>query len=175
MTEKTATRDTTIEEVLANQERLLATHKTGFAMAQRDKRFDHLAQIAGSVFNAPVSQVTLLGEQTQWFKSSIGFDLVEAPTRTSFCAHTISVDDLPLVIKDTSKDPFFKDNPFVTDPPHIRFYAGYPIWFMGEKVGTVCVYDFEPRDGITTEQITVIEQISEQASVLLKLAVREST
>lgn len=172
MAKENNSRHALVDEILSNQERILATYQTGFAKAQHDKRFDHLAEIAGSVFGAPVSQVTLLGEQTQWFKSSKGFDLVEAPTSTSFCAHTISVDALPLIVLDTTKDMVFSNNPFVTGPPNIRFYAGYPIWFMEQKVGTVCVYDFVPREKITEEQVTVIKQISEQATTLLKLAVK---
>ncbi len=174
MIDQTDMQESSIVEILANQNRLLATHKTGFALAQHDKRFDHLAQIAGSVFDAPVSQVTLMGEQTQWFKSSLGLDILEAPTRTSFCAHTISVNALPLVVKDTRKDPNFRKNPFVIDTPFIRFYAGYPIWFKGEKVGTVCVYDFEPREKITEEQVAVIRQISVQATTLLELLAKEA-
>lgn len=174
MDSKFDSREFLIQEILSNRQRLMATHRTGLAIAQHDKRFDHLAEIAGSVFNAPVSQVTLMDDKTQWFKSSLGFPLEEAPTNTSFCAHTISVEKLPLVVPDTTKDPNFRENPFVTEPPYIRFYAGYPIWFEGEKVGTVCVYDFEPRESITTEQIKVIKQISEQATTLLEFIVKES-
>ena len=173
MIEKTSARQLLVEQILTNKQRQQATHATGLAKAQHDKRFDHLAEIAGSVFEAPVSQVTLLGDKTQWFKSSLGFPLEEAPTDTSFCAHTISVYNLPLVVPDTMADRFFSKNPFVVNPPHIRFYAGYPIWFQEEKVGTICVYDFEPRTHITDEQIEVIKQISEQASTLLKLVVQQ--
>lgn len=175
MTNEFSSREFLLQEVLANKERMLAVHQTGFAKAQHNKRFDHLAEIARSVFNAPVSQVTLFGEQTRWFKSNILYDLVEIPTQTSFCTHTITASALPLVVCDTNTDPNFKDNPFVINPPYIRFYAGYPIWFDNEKVGTVCVYDFEPREKITDEQITVIKQISDQATTLLKLLAQQAS
>ena len=70
MIEKPSARQLLIEQILSNKDRVRATHATGLAKAQHDKRFDHLAEIAGSVFEAPVSQVTLMGEKTQWFMSS---------------------------------------------------------------------------------------------------------
>jgi GAF domain-containing protein len=52
-----------------------------------------------------------------------------------------------LVVPDVLRDPRFADNPYVTDGPHIRFYAGQPLKAAdGSRVGTLCIIDRRPRD-----------------------------
>jgi GAF domain-containing protein len=63
----------------------------------------------------------------------------------SFCGHALSM-DVPLVIEDALLDERFADNPLVTGPPHIRFYAGAQLRLAsGLVVGTLCLIDQAPR------------------------------
>ena len=43
----------------------------------------------------------------------------------SFCSVAIET-PAPLMVPDARADPRFADNPLVTGPPFIRFYAGQP-------------------------------------------------
>lgn len=38
-----------------------------------------------------------------------------------------------------------RGQPVVTDAPHIRFYAGVPLMYRGQAIGTLCVFDIKPR------------------------------
>jgi signal transduction histidine kinase len=50
------------------------------------------------------------------------------------------------VVEDAQHDPDFSDNPLVTGPPHIRFYAGTPLRVGGgAAVGSLCIIDSVPR------------------------------
>lgn len=62
----------------------------------------------------------------------------------SFCTHAVAA-RAALVIQDALQNPFFRDNPSVTERG-FRFYAGVPLMATrGDAVGTLCVLDFEPH------------------------------
>jgi GAF domain-containing protein len=108
--------------------------------------FDDLADLAAHICNAPVALISLVDEDRQWFKSRIGLTITETSRDISFCAHAIMRDGL-FIIPDAKKDPRFKDNPLVTGPQKIRFYAGAPLITPdGYSLGSLCVMDNRPRD-----------------------------
>ena len=79
-------------------------------------------------------------------------DITEAPRETSFCAHAVAARSM-LIIPDALADNRFADNPLVTGPPRVRFYAGMPLRLPdGHIVGTLCVLDYRPRDLSGTER-----------------------
>jgi GAF domain-containing protein len=109
-----------------------------------EERFDRLTRLARRVFNVPISTVTMVDSNRQWFKSCGGVDVRETPREISFCAHAILYDDM-LVVENAAKDDRFRDNPFVTEKPKIRFYAGCPLVVNGYRIGTICVIDMKAR------------------------------
>ena len=88
--------------------------------------FDDLTDLAAHICEAPVALISLVDENRQWFKAKVGMSMKETSRDISFCAHAILNDDL-LLISDATKDPRFHDNPLVTGPQKIRFYAGAPL------------------------------------------------
>jgi len=110
-----------------------------------EERFDRITRVAARLFNAPITLVSLVDENRQWFKSCIGLPMRETPRGMSFCAHALLGDDT-LVIPDATADDRFRDNPLVTGEPFIRFYAGQPLrTWEGLPMGTLCILDREPR------------------------------
>ncbi|NDP61289.1 ATP-binding protein [Polaromonas sp.] len=110
-----------------------------------EERFDRLTRIAQRLFGVNIALVSLIDHDRQWFKSRQGLDDLETPRNISFCGHAI-LSDAPLVVEDASVDPRFADNPLVTGPLGIRFYAGMPLQGpKGYRVGTLCLIDQKPR------------------------------
>ena len=95
-------------------------------------------------FGVPIALVTLVDADRQWFKSRCGLAIEETPRSMSFCSHAVAAREM-LVVEDAARDPRFATNALVTGDPHIRFYAGQPIYSDGQPVGTLCVIDRAPR------------------------------
>ena len=93
----------------------------------------------------PIALVSLVSKEAQWFKSSQGLLARETSREISFCGHAILRDNI-FVVNDAEANPDFADNPLVTGPPHIRFYAGLPLKRWTQNIGTICVIDRKPRD-----------------------------
>jgi len=111
-----------------------------------EERFDRLTRIAAKLFDVPIALVSLVDENRVWFKSSHGLEMSEMPRDTSFCAHAILGEDV-LLVPDAARDERFRDNPYVTAEPKIRFYAGCPLKAAdGSAIGTLCLMDCQPRE-----------------------------
>ncbi len=131
-----------------------------------EKDFDDIAAAAARLFNLPMSAVSLIDSDRQWFKARYGIGATETPRSQAFCAHAINGNDL-FVVTDAPADPRFSDNPLVKNAPNIRFYAGAPLITPDNfKLGTLCVIGTEARPEPTEAQRTIL-------TMLARLVVRE--
>lgn len=120
-----------------------------------DERFDRITRMARRLFKVPIALISLVDADRQWFKSAQGLDVRETPRDVSFCGHAILSEDI-LLIPDSHRDPRFADNPLVTGPPHVRFYAGCPVRApSGHRLGTLCLIDHAPRGFDVDDQATL--------------------
>ncbi len=153
-----------------------------------EDRFDQIVGLAARVFDVPISYISMVDVNRQWFKSRHGIELVETPRDISFCGHAILQDD-PLIVPDLTSDQRFSSSPLVTGAPFARFYAGMPVAVEGGvNVGTLCVLDTKPRslsDGqvrilrdmahLVEQQLQLIDTIElQQESIRLKEQLIES-
>ena len=133
-----------------------------------ERRFDEIVELAASVCGVTMAGIALVEEERQWFKSIRGLELSETPRETSICGHTIFERDL-LEVSDASRDERFHDNPLVVEDPQIRFYAGVPLLVDTYAVGTLCVFDTEPRS-LNPDQRRALEILAHQAAIQMTVA-----
>lgn len=93
--------------------------------ADREDAFERLTGLAARFYRVPIALISLVDLGRQWFLSNRGLGVVrETPRKHAFCAHAILNKHNILIVPDATQDFRFKDNPLVTGPPNIRFYAG---------------------------------------------------
>ncbi|OOE51054.1 sensor domain-containing diguanylate cyclase [Salinivibrio kushneri] len=128
------------------QQRLHALHDLGILDTGHEDRFERIVRVAAYVSDCPVVAISLVDEQRQWFKAKRGLAVNQTSRSESICGHAIQQLE-PLIVEDTLNDSRFADNPLVTGPPYIRFYAGFPFSLDSEHLlGTLCVIDHHPRE-----------------------------
>jgi diguanylate cyclase (GGDEF)-like protein len=136
-----SSRDITVHE----GRRLAALRGLCILDTDPEPHFDAVCRTAQSLFDVPVTWISLVDSDRQWFKARCGFSKPSTARDTSFCDRTICSDEV-LVVRDAARDPRFRDNALVTGEPGIRFYAGAPLILApGLRVGTLCLIDKRPR------------------------------
>jgi len=134
-----------------------------------EQAFDDLTLLASQICQTPIALVTLVDEESQWFKSVVGLDITGTPRDFAFCAHAILSPAEVLEVPDATADARFADNPFVTGEPHIRYYAGAPLVVgNGQPLGSLCVIDRKPKL-LKAEQLTALRALSRLVVAQLEL------
>ena len=124
--------------------RLKTLHDFGILDTPKEKAFDQMAAAAAAICDAPIALISLLDRDRQWFKAHHGTELTDTPIEIALCRHVFEAGK-PIIITDLTQDPRTRDNPLVTGPLGLRFYAGWPLIVDGQAFGTLCVIDLEPR------------------------------
>lgn len=134
-----------------------------------EERFDRLTRLTQKLLGAQIAMVSLVDADRQWFKSRQGLkDISETGRDVSFCGHAI-LGDAIFQIPDASQDPRFADNPTVTGPLNIRFYAGAPLSTAdGYYVGTLCIIDNKPRC-LNDEELATLRDLADCVEVEINL------
>ena len=133
-----------------------------------EQAFDDIVLLASQICGTPISLLSLVDENRQWFKARVGVSMTETSRSVSFCAHAIKGNDV-FVIPDAMQDERFRENPLVVGEPHLRFYAGAPLVTRdGHALGTLCIVDHVPRT-FTEDQLRALNALRRQAETQLEL------
>jgi signal transduction histidine kinase len=153
-------------------QRLAALDRYRILDTDPEQGFDDLTAIAAVICETPISLISLIDLERQWFKSRVGLDATETPREHAFCAHAICQPHDLLIVPDTLNDPRFAQNPLVTSDPSIRFYAGVPLVTEdGCALGTICAIDRVPRQ-LSSAQYEALRALGRQ--VISQLELRSS-
>lgn len=152
-------------------QRLLVLKSYLMLDSERKESFERVTGLASRIFKCPMALISLVDIGRQWFMSNRGLgDTRETKRKYAFCAHAIMAKEDFLIVPDATKDFRFRENPLVTGPPNIRFYAGAPLISPeGYKLGTLCVLDRVARPaGMTLEEK---QNLMELAALAVQCAV----
>ncbi|MGO3929838.1 putative bifunctional diguanylate cyclase/phosphodiesterase [Rhodopseudomonas pseudopalustris] len=127
------------------QARLAALRRYDILDTPPEDCFDIFPRLVVRAIGAPSAVISFVDRERQWFKARINVGDQQTPRDIAFCAHAILF-ERPLVVADATIDPRFHDNPLVTAPGGMRFYAGAPIRTAdGFPIGVLCAIDKVPR------------------------------
>jgi len=138
-----------LQSVIQNVSRLAALQRLGVLDTAPEKGFDRLARIACRMLRAPISLVSFVDRDRQFFKSCVGLpepfaSKQQTPLSHSFCQHVVG-SGRPLIIEDARSNPLVRTNPAVEEMGIVA-YAGIPlVTSAGQTVGSFCVIDHRPR------------------------------
>jgi signal transduction histidine kinase len=152
--------------------RLAALQRTNLLDSPPEEAFDRLTRLASKILHVPVSLVSLVDHERQYFKSVVGPDdpwatLRETPLSHSFCQHVVA-SSKPLIITDARRHPLVHQNLAIPDLGVVA-YAGMPLTTPdGQTLGSFCAIDTQPREW-TEEEIEILQELATSAITEVEL------
>ena len=74
---------------------------------ETEEEIDNLTQLTSEICETPITLVSLIDEDRQWFKSKVGLDVNETHRDLAFCAHAINETNDLFIIEDSRTDNLF--------------------------------------------------------------------
>lgn len=135
----------------------------------QEEIFDDITSLASSICNMPISLISLIDENRQFFKSHHGVEINQTPLEISICKHLIESDSDFFEVVDLREDSRFQNNPLVTLDPKIVSYFGISLkTITGVAFGTLCVIGKDKKK-LNDEQKNALKILSKQVVSLLEL------
>jgi signal transduction histidine kinase len=136
-------------------ERLAVLDATALLDTPAEEAFDQFTRLASTILQTPVALVSLVDQERQFFKSSVGLSEPwasrrQTPLSHSFCKHVVSTSE-PLCVSDARAHPLLRDNLAIAELGVIA-YLGIPLTTsQGFTLGSFCVIDGKPREWTSRE------------------------
>lgn len=114
-------------------------------VSDAEGQFGRLVRLARAVFDAPIALLTLVNGTKHGLQAEAGLDFSKSMPEMIFCDQVLK-SDIPLVVPDTRADQTFFNCSSVRHAPFIKAFVGVPlIDGDGERIGTICVFDYQTR------------------------------
>lgn len=152
--------------------RLDALRRTDLLDSPAEEAFDRYTRLLTRILGAPVSLVSLVDDDRQFFKSAAGLGEPWASARGtalshSFCQHVVTT-DAPFRVTDARLDPRVEGNGAIDDLDVIA-YLGAPLHGPGGvPIGSLCVIDTVPRQW-TQEDLALLVELAGVTSELIAM------
>lgn len=144
--------------------RLESLRRSGLLGPGSFVQFDKLTELAAGLIGAPVSLMSMVEQDRQFFTSQFGLpDRIAAARQTplthSVCA-TVVAENTPLAVEDMSADERFVAHPSRSEMS-VEAYCGVPIRDQeGHVLGSFCVID-DQRRAWTADDIALLQTFAE--------------
>jgi len=134
-----------------------------------EERFDRLIRIAKHTFNVPVALICLKdSEQHLWLKSAQGLPIQQfTPGNQSFCHAVMSSSKDVLYIQDVCASEESYDSCCASNTQSMRFYAGIPIILSRQRIGSLCILDYQPRT-LNADDLAILADLARCVEVELQ-------
>lgn len=138
-----------VSNVLSDAGRLDQIQKLDLVDSPAEEAFDRITRLAVGMLDVPVSIVSIVTTERQFFKSALGLgepwaSRRQTPLDHSFCKHVV-VHNQPVVVSDARQDEVFRNNLAIPNLGVIA-YLGFPLGLAdGLPLGAFCVIDTKPR------------------------------
>lgn len=135
---------------LDDPHRLIALEESGLLDSDREEAFDRATRLATRLLGTPVSLVSVVDRDRQFFKSEVGLpepwaSQRETPLTHSFCRYVVESGHA-LAVRDSARHPLVAENKAIEDLD-VAAYLGLPLEDAdGNVLGSFCVISNEPRD-----------------------------
>jgi PAS domain S-box-containing protein len=149
--------------VLADPGQLAALRQRKLLDTLAEEAVDRLVRQAAHLLEVPIALVSLLDEDRQVLKASVGLpqpwaSARQTPLSSSLCQQLL-VARQPLVIPDTRRHPLTRDDEFLL-AHGLAAYLGVPLIVDGQVLGLLCVADRQPRHW-TEEQVAALTELAD--------------
>lgn len=139
-------------------DRLRAVADSGLVGTPPEERFDQLTRLAAESLGVPASFVSIVGAESDYYKSCVGFPESLEKARElcgdTFCHFTLIAGGV-LAVDDARTHPIFSTIPTVQSLG-VAAYLGVPIRKDNQTIGAFCVIDSKPRHWTAEDVDTLI-------------------
>lgn len=152
-----------VTQAVRDPQRLQELYELDLLDSAIEDAFDRLTRLASKVTGSPVSLISLVDADRQFFKSLLGLpepvaSARETPLSHSFCQHVVA-SGKPLIVEDARKVSLLQDNLAITDL-NVVGYLGMPLTTAsGQNLGSFCVIDNKPRQW-SEEEIEIVRELA---------------